>query len=337
MNDSIAFSSCLGNEMQSFLAHRKTVIQEHAYGKEVYYLHDFDDYLVSVSFSKNDTITEELIAAWICSHDTLADRTIASYVKCLRQFLMFYRIFIDSEVFVPPCPDIKDNYVPYLFSDSEMESIYKIADSSRWDHKNTILPFIRNEFPTVLRLLDTAGLRIGEAVSLKMNDVSLADGVLTMKNTKNDRQRFVPLSGSMSDILRRYCTVMNLPQNTELPLFPRRSYEEPLLWYDIYDRFNAILVRLGIYREGAYIKSRGPCLHCLRHRFVMKSLKRLISQGIPFNEAMTYISVYAGHVGIAETEQYMKFAADLFPEELEKFEQYSQELYPDEDYWDEWL
>jgi integrase len=70
-------------------------------------------------------------------------------------------------------------------------------------------------------------------------------------------------------------------------------------------------------------------MHCLRHRFVFKAFRQLESLGIRVDDAVPFLSVYLGHYDLSETEKYMKFSATLFPEELEKFDSFSEGFFPD--------
>ena len=338
MKEGIPFNSCFGSDMELFLQHRRSCIGSHQYGKEIYYLHDWDDYLVSKGYRRDAAIDEELVTSWIFSHD-LAERSLNAYIGILGKFLTFYCSYneITQPVFIPKMRPISLDYVPYLFTDGEMERIYSEVDNYSGSHPNNTLAYIEHELPVIIRLLATGGYRINELVSLSMDEVDLPNGILKLLNTKNDRQRAVPLSGSMAQMLRDYCEAMHLSEGTGLPLFPRRRIDEKLLWYDVYSRFKKTLIRLGIRQKEPYEKSRGPCLHCLRHRFCLKVLKKFIAEGMDLEMALPYLSAYLGHASLAETEHYLQFCADLFPDELARFDSASKDLYPDDGYWDQWL
>jgi integrase len=58
-------------------------------------------------------------------------------------------------------------------------------------------------YATVFGLLAAAGLRLSEALSLKRAEVDLAQGVLTLTQTKFHRSRLVPLHASTTSALAR--------------------------------------------------------------------------------------------------------------------------------------
>ena len=334
MNDNLQFSSSLSEYFTLHLIQRKTSLNASTYERDVSQLHDFDNYLQSVSFRSDDKIDEELITKWTHLHSGLAAKTIMNYINTVRIFLRFYSMASGAVVYMPPTYPHEDTYVPYLFTDEEMTVIYDLVDNYESGNSNG-LPFILIEFPTIIRLLDSSGFRIAEVCATQMKDVDLTYGILKMLNTKGDKQRLVPLSDTMTEVLRQYCNAMNLSEGTSAYLFPRHSYFEPLKPGDIRSRFRKVLIRAGIRENRSYNNARGPCLHCLRHRFVLKAIKLLVSIGIPIEDAVPYLSIYLGHESLRETEKYMKFASDLFPEEMNKFFEVSDDLYPDDRIWDD--
>ena len=58
-------------------------------------------------------------------------------------------------------------------------------------------PYLAIEFPVILRLLYSCGLRIGETVRINLADTDLENGILRLINTKGDKQRLVPMSSGI--------------------------------------------------------------------------------------------------------------------------------------------
>ena len=81
---------------------------------------------------------------------------------------------------------------------------------------------------------------------------------------------------------------------------------------------------------------RGPCFHCLRHVFVLKSFKQLAAKGISIDNSIPYLSIYLGHSNLMQTEHYMKFTCDMFEDEFQKFANYSANVFPEVHYEEEW-
>jgi len=67
-----------------------------------------------------------------------------------------------------------------------------------WGHD---LP--RTTYYSLLGLLAVSGLRLGEAIRLQVDDVDLATGILTIRNSKFGKSRLVPIHASTARKLRK--------------------------------------------------------------------------------------------------------------------------------------
>ncbi len=336
MVEELHFKSAMHETIVFHLKQCKEYLDTESYKRRISQLKDWDNYLVEQNFQGNDPIDEFLVNTWINRHCDLAGRTIMTYVNSLRKLLMFYSQSENKKVYIPPSYKYDDDYIPYFFTDEDMDKLYALLDQFENGLHNTI-PYIHIELPMIVRMLDANGFRLTELITTQMKDVNLDEGYLRMINTKNDRQRLVFLTSDMTDMLKKYCRVMGLSERTDMYLFPKRNPHECLTRHDVDSRFCRILILAGIRQPGSSNHKRGPCIHCLRHRFVYRSIKQLLSHGIFLEDAIPYLSIYLGHDSLSETEKYLKFAADFFPEELDKFEAASQSLFPDEKIWDDWM
>ena len=69
--------------------------------------------------------------------------------------------------------------------------------------------------------------------------------------------------------------------------------------------------------------SRGQCLHCFRHYFAIHSFAQAEKNGRSTDDSVPFLSVYLGHHDMDETEKYLKFNGDMFPEYMGLFEDYA--------------
>ena len=56
----------------------------------------------------------------------------------------------------------------------------------------------------IFRILYGCGLRVSEVVGLRYKDVNLEDGILTIREAKTDRDRYIPLSDSVKEACISY-------------------------------------------------------------------------------------------------------------------------------------
>jgi integrase len=124
---------------------------------------------------------------------------------------------------------------------------------------------------------------------------------------------------------------MGITGTPEAFLFPSINPERPITIQSVRYRFNAILKILGIALPNRKRHERGPCQHCLRHVFVFKSFARAQANGRSINESVPFLSIYLGHDSLQETEKYLKFSSELFPNALELFEHYAGAAFPEAD------
>jgi len=323
----MVFTSPFRKEIEDFLFVRQAALSKSAYAHDCQYLTDFDAFAAINANGKS--VSEGLINGWL---HTLKGKSssIANKVIVIRIFLKYLNS-MGITVYIPPIPKVADDYVPYIFSDEELERIYLQADNLDILHakKN---PLIKFEFPMIIRLIYGCGLRIGETLTLKMRDVDLAGGVLTMTHTKGDKQRLVPMHPLLTEILERYCLAMGIVGVPEAYLFPISGKTESMTPKDAQHGFEKILSMAEISSPGRGKHERGPCLHCMRHVFVFKSFSAAEQAGRRIDDSVPYLSIYLGHDSLQETEKYMKFSSELFPEAMALFSDYSADVFPEVEY-----
>jgi integrase len=94
----------------------------------------------------------------------------------LRQFGEYMQQ-IDKVAYLYPKRKFKApaRYLPYIFTHSQISAILEYADKDAKEHSSVSS---RVDTAIILRLLYGCGLRISEALSLKMQDVDLDNGVI---------------------------------------------------------------------------------------------------------------------------------------------------------------
>jgi site-specific recombinase XerD len=93
-------------------------------------------------------------------------------------------------------------FVPYIFTDEEIQNIFLIVDSLP---KNRRYPYYHIVYPVLVRILYSCGLRVSEALMLKIKHYCASEETIFIEKSKN-RSRIVPLSQSMSVVLLGYLT-----------------------------------------------------------------------------------------------------------------------------------
>jgi site-specific recombinase XerD len=237
------FQSIFKDDINNFLAIRKTTLSDWTIKHDISYLASFDKFLANIGIQEK-VITEAVFIEW---QKTLTGKSgsKAGKIITIRTFIKYLHS-LGIPAHTPVIPKIVEDYIPYIFSDQELERIFCAADNNLFT-KGQPNPHIKIEFPMILRLLYGCGLRIGETLALQ-------------------------------------------------------RYE------------------------------RGPCQHCLRHVFVFKSFAQAQKNGRNIDDCVPFLSIYLGHDSLRETEKYLKFSSELFPNALELFENYTGMVFPEVDY-----
>lgn len=216
-----------------------------------------------------------------------------------------------------PVPKLTDRYIPYAFSDAEIASLVGMADSMRPFGK-TSLRWSLLEWPVVLRLMAFCGMRLGETLALLTDDVDLEEATLILRKTKRSKERIVPMATGMAAIMRSYS--MKVKPMVGGFFFPGRTKSDHLTEDRVQAIFNGSKSLLGIGPKGLGRHERGACPHCLRHWFALSSLRKAGSEGMPPESSVPYLSYYLGHHRFEETEKYLKFSPECFPEMSDSLE-----------------
>jgi len=321
----IEFNSVLKDEFFQFLQLRIATKSKSASDHDRHTLQLFDTYLCGIG-SKDKNLSEEEVTGWLTTLEGKSSSK-ANQVIVIRIFLEQLKGY-GIEPYIPPIPKVNEDYIPYIFSDIELVNIFILTDelSTGSILKNK---YIHLEFPMIIRLMYGCGLRIGETLYLQMNDVNMELGVLTLRYTKGDKQRLVPMHPSLTDILKHYCMAMGIIGIPDSYLFPESTFDKALKVASARHKFEAILKHADISLLGRKKHERGPCLHCLRHVFTFKAFRNAEMEGRRVDDLVPYLSIYLGHDSLKETEKYLKFSSEMFPEAMGLFDDYTTQIFPE--------
>ena len=169
------------------------------------------------------------------------------------------------------------------------------------------------------------GLRISEVVALKLKDVDLHHGIITIHGSKLNKDRLVPLSPSLVKYLKSYFSKLHAISTPEDYFFMKRD-KTAIASNTVYKNFRKILWRSGITHGG---KGRGPRLHDFRHTFAVHSLNQMVRKKVELYCALPILSTYLGHASIEATEKYLRLTAEVYPEILKKISRLCAYIFPE--------
>lgn len=209
--------------------------------------------------------------------------------------------------------------VPYIYTVKELRALLDACFT--FQKSPTVLdPYTLR---TLLLLLYGAGLRVGETVFLTRADVDLTQSLITIRETKFQKTRLVPVGPQLAQALLRYvqhCQREGRPQCPKTPFFTGRN-GKGLCRSTISNSFIGIRKRAGIFRTDA--GRYQPRLHDLRHAFAVHRLTAWYKQGANVQKWLPVLSVYLGHGRLAATSVYLTMTPALLEEAGRRFEHYA--------------
>ena len=184
---------------------------------------------------------------------------------------------------------------PYIFSPDEIVRLVQAAAQS--SH-----PFRRQTYRTLFALLACTGLRVSEAIHLRLEDIT-PDGML-IRRSKFRKSRLVPLHPTARAGLERYLEY-------RLPYAPCDNHVfvslrgTPLLIENVDRAFRLAVDRLGLQRKPR------PTPHSLRHTFAVRALEASPDGRERIAKHMLALSTYLGHSKVSYTYWYLEATPEL--------------------------
>ncbi|MBC7076901.1 MAG: tyrosine-type recombinase/integrase [Synergistales bacterium] len=218
----------------------------------------------------------------------------------------------------------QSNYQPHVFSDAEIASLLRRADSCEL---NAASPHRHLFLPLLVRILYGSGLRVSEALSLRKEDVDLNEGVLFVKGAKFGKERLVPLSRTVHDRCREYVAAMERHRVwKDTAYFFPAPHGGKYSVRTAYQHFRKLLWEAGISHGG---RGKGPRLHDLRHTYAVHCLRKWVKEGVDLTATMPYLSAYLGHSGIRGTQRYLRLTAELYPDIVKRTDEHFSWVIPE--------
>jgi len=277
------------------------------------------DFVTYMEHRRASYVTQALALAWAQQPPNVQPAHWARRLSFVRGFAR-YRSASDSRTQIP-APGLLQfrpkRARPYLYSDDEIRSLLGAALKMPFRfERGALRPWV---FHCLFGLLSVAGLRVGEALNLELEDVDLKAGILTIRGTKFGKSRLVPLHSSTCKVLADYIA----RRKRHWARRPVSSFLFVSSWGNCVDggevrrTFYALSRQLGLRGPS---DSHGPRLHDMRHRFATKTLVAWYRAGQDPERRLPLLSAYLGHVHVADTQWYLTGSPELMREAMRRLE-----------------
>ncbi len=307
----VTFKSILGELIAGYIEEKRAV--GYKYIKASSLLKRFDTFFVKEHLVKKK-LPKELVLLWTKKRPNETDSNRNARISIARGFAK-YMVRLGYEAYIFPAAAVtidRYSYVPYIFSENELKSIFTICDNYP---VSDISPNRHLILPLLFRMLYGCGLRISEALKLKLDEVDMKQGTLSIRDTKFGKERIVPMAESLAERCRQYAGEVHSYKSCNPFFFPSPfggCYKEGT----IYQLFKKILWKARISHSG-----KGPRLHDIRHSFSVHCLKKWVINKEELTSLLPYLSAYLGHVDLRGTQHYLRLTADLYPQIIDAVEQ----------------
>ena len=302
----LSFSGVYKEAFEGYITY-KTALGCNIEYRETLALHTLNGFLNK--YEPNEVIlTEQMAYEYVHQNPVLATATVHAYECRIRQFALYLRNVGYESIYIYPEKHTKvaTDFVPYIFSSGEILRIFTATDQIVSTPNN---PHYKIFFQTLIRLLYCTGIRISEALHLKLEDVDFANNILIVQNSKGNVSRLVPFNEYIRGWLIKYQGAALAPNDSYFFESPQGGARNRVAVGHTFQ--NVLLPLAKIQRKP---DNTGPRLHDIRHTYACHCLDKMVRSGADPFCALPYLSTYMGHKGIESTEKYLRLTADHFLE-----------------------
>ena len=214
---------------------------------------------------------------------------------------------------VPPAVfgrDRRPRPTPYILTEKQIQQLVIAASRSRYRPCGPT-------YSTLFSLLSCTGLRVSEAIHLRLDDIT-PDGLL-IRRTKFRKSRLVPLHETARTGLEQY-------------LQKRRSYacfddhvfvslrRKPLSVPIVDQAFRTVVKQIGLWPGRGRAR---PTPHSFRHTFAVRALETCPDGRDAITKHMLALSTYLGHSKVEHTYWYLEAVPELMRDIADRAEQFA--------------
>jgi integrase len=313
------YSSALAPHIIGLIEQKRAL--GYKYNTEPGILHRFDVFCTE-RYPFESTLTREMMMEWATPRQSEHPATLQGRITPVKE-LAKYMIRLNLEAFVyqkglmPRAP----RYVPHIYSNEELKLIFDQTDCCHFCNE---VPYRHLVMPVFFRLLYGCGMRLSEARLLRVMDVDLLSGVITVTNAKLDKHRQLPVAPQLLERLKQYSEsihTLSIPTNWFFPGYAGN----PMTVGNVEKNLRKFLWKARISHGG---RGNGPRVHDFRHTMAVHCLRRWVLEDKDLRAYLPVLQAYLGHVSLSDTAYYLHLTADLFPNIIEKVEQACRDIIP---------
>lgn len=253
---------------------------------------------------QRETFTVDEAVAWARLNPDAHPSWWSTRLSLVRRFAGYLNA---NDVDVPVIPSgllpaRKPRAVPYIYSQDDLDALLHACDQMFSDER------IATTLRTVIGLLAATGLRIGEALKLRVDDIDFDHGVLVIREAKS-AERLVPIHPSTATALEQYLALpARVATNPDPhgPVFVTAN-GTGYVYVTFQSRFKRVREAAGLVPRG---KAR-PRLHDLRHTFATAHMTAAYAHDGDPDRVLSLLATWLGHSDAAHTYWYLSATGEL--------------------------
>lgn len=257
-------------------------------------------------------LTNALAMSWATSSPKASRRYWTVRLSAVRGFAK-YLVVADARHEVPPRDLLVQRYArrpPHIYTPAEIQALMAAPHTFM---RNGGLPPLT--YRTLFGLLAATGMRCGEALALRREDVDLKRQRIQITHGKFGKSRVLPLHPSTVRALRYYLTQRDARFKVRRSSAFFVSRDGAALTYQrVIKTFATLRDHLG------WRGHPRPRPHDLRHTFAVTNLLRWTTEGTDVDTKILALTTYLGHVDLSSTYWYFSAVPALLAVVGKRFE-----------------
>ena len=266
-----------------------------------------------------DCITNQNVVDYVYSGN-ITETTQAARFQKVKKFLEWAvnREFITRMPITSIGPKIQKKFIPYIYSREELKRLF--SASGTLDDRSS--PLQGKTLKMLLVTIYACGLRLGEAIDLRICDVNLAEQKIIVLESKFRKTRILPIGETLCNELQNYLKLRRscllLPKGKESSFFASRTGHNFCTTHidHTFQRIRNLADIAGINRKIP------PRIHDLRHTYAVHKLMEWYRAGENVNDLLPYLSTYMGHKDLEDTKVYLTMTREFLSLISDKYETY---------------
>ena len=313
------FSSNFAQPLEDFIREKRAV--GHVYETSQGNLQAFDRFCCEY-YTAETQLTRTIAMHWGQRRPDEHVNTLIRRITPIRQFAKYLnRIGVQAYV-IPRAAGAKGvRYIPHIFTKEELTAFFAALDQCKYNVHSPVRHLV---LPVIFRVLYCCGLRSSEVIGLRVENLDLTTGKITILQSKGHKDRVVMLSEDVLHLCQNYDQKVRcaLPQRTHFFPNPQGSrYTQGFLGLAFHEFWD----KAGI----LHVSGNRPRVHDFRHAFAVHRLNQWVKEGKDLNAYLPYLSMYLGHEHLTETDYYLHLVPEFFPVVTDKLEERFAHLLPE--------